>query len=293
MKKYLLNIICFTLLLVLLNIPLTILSNRLLKYNDYKKVSLNFNSYLFADSHGVPLKNNTEKFGVFNFSAGSESYYDMKRKLGYLLKHTKIDTVYISVDDHTLSPYRENTNNLDLSHYFTAKADYNNFYDFFRDNMKYHICFFQPRRGIVVRGWLYRKVTKLISDNKNQSQIVPWHKMKREQRVKLMENRITYQFPSNLRSLKLQKALQEIIEMCNINNVTLIGVKFPLCKDYSKMTNDRTYGASEIFRENNLRVLDYTNVITEEDEYFSNQDHLNDTGGMAFVNLWLGNKTYK
>ena len=72
MKKFIKNITFFLLILVVLNVILWVAANKLY-YGEYLDYSLNFNSYLVCDSHGLPLKNYTEKYGVYNFSGGSDS----------------------------------------------------------------------------------------------------------------------------------------------------------------------------------------------------------------------------
>jgi hypothetical protein len=54
-------------------------------YDTYSIPSLKFDSYLLSDSHGEALSNYLEDYGIYNFSAGSDSYEDMYRKLEYLL----------------------------------------------------------------------------------------------------------------------------------------------------------------------------------------------------------------
>ena len=125
MRKFIIKTIYFSFILIIINVILNHYGNNIY-LNNYKNYSSKFNSFLLADSHGLPLKNYTEKNGVYNFSAGSDSYFDMKRKINFLLTQTKVDTIYITVDDHTLSPYREKTNNLDRSIYFSTINDYSN-----------------------------------------------------------------------------------------------------------------------------------------------------------------------
>ena len=86
MHKFLIKFFYFSIVLIITNTLLNHFGNKvyLAKYLNY---SLNFNSFLLSDSHGLPLSNNTEKNGVYNFSASSDSYFDMKRKINLFPKN--------------------------------------------------------------------------------------------------------------------------------------------------------------------------------------------------------------
>ena len=70
MKSFLKANFYFLIVLIIINVVFSFLINALYAGN-YKDHSLDFDSYLLADSHGVSLKNFTEKYGIYNFSEGS------------------------------------------------------------------------------------------------------------------------------------------------------------------------------------------------------------------------------
>ena len=122
---------------------------------DYENVDLQFSSFLLADSHGTPIGDFSEEYNVHNFSGQSDSYLDMERKLNYLLRNTDVSTIYISVDDHTLSPTRENQNNLDRSVYFTNPSDFSNYFDYFNERyLKYYLTFLNERYSLVIKNFI-------------------------------------------------------------------------------------------------------------------------------------------
>lgn len=63
----------------------------------------------------------------------------------------------------------------------------------------------------------------------------------------------------------------------------LIGLKFPLSKEYISAIENLTYGAEEVFKKYRLPIFDYEKIFIEEPEYFENQDHLNELGGSELV----------
>ena len=96
-------------------------------FKGYYEYSLAYDTYILADSHGLVLENDSEIYGAYNFSAASDSYIDMLRKIKYLARNTNIQKVYITVDHHTLSPYRERINNTDRSTFYSTSEDYDSY----------------------------------------------------------------------------------------------------------------------------------------------------------------------
>ena len=95
------------------------------------------------------------------------------------------------------------------------------------------------------------------------------------------------QFPTKNKSLKLEKTLMEIIDLCKTNGIELIGLKFPVSKTYLKIVGQRNYGADQLFISNGLKVIDQESTFIDNDGYFGDQDHLNPKGGEAFVEKLL------
>ena len=93
MKKFILNIILFGLCLLLVNKTLFSIQKQFY-LEPYGKFELKYQTYLLADSHGEPLKNFTEEYGIFNFSMGSDSYLDMLRKIKFLILIQILNSVW-------------------------------------------------------------------------------------------------------------------------------------------------------------------------------------------------------
>jgi hypothetical protein len=252
------------------------------KYNrKYREYSTSYNSYLFADSHGSPLT--SEKYGVYNFSIAAESYLDMERKINFLIhvKKVRIDTLYITVDDHTLAPRKERSNNLDRSIYYATRQDFETIYDYIK--YKYVLAYFvifQPKFRLIVRKAVWTKIRKLVNSKQKTQK-------KREMSLEQFYNS---RFGEREISKELTKSLLRIIGTCKERNIILIGIKFPLRQDYVKLMEvkgNKSYGADSIFKSTNIPVMDYKKIFNSHDELFSNQDHLNVLGGRKFAKLLL------
>mgnify|MGYP000406604071 CR=1 FL=1 len=279
MKKFYQNIFFFTVLILIVNFLLLKIADDLY-FRKYEKVDLSYNTYLMSDSHGHTLGNLTENFGIYNFSAGSESYFDIYRKVKFLINHSKIDKLLITVDDHTLSMYRESKNNLDRSAFFYELDLKNNFNESLKSLENKFV-----KRYFVLSNIKARDViklyfnSKLIKKNIVKKDWEDWsHKKQKESSI----NRFNFQF-SYKKSNMLTSSLQEIINLCKNNNIELIGIKFPLTKEYISILGDNSFGADNIFESNNIRVINFKKIYLKNDEYFRDQDHLNRKGSIEFV----------
>ena len=290
MKPFLQQLGKFLAVLLLLNILLYFISKQLY-FKDYHDYSLNYKSYLFADSHGAPLEQSTQAFGVYNFSAKSDSYFDMVRKLRFLVRNTKIDTVYLTADDHTLSPYRESANNMDGSEFYLSRSDYPNYYEYWKNQYLIpHVIFLQPKALSVIRIFIFSEIKKLMGGKKSDKRngISEWMQLNEKERKEKSRVRANEQFPPGEPSEKLSTTLAEIIQICKENKIVLIGVKFPLTADYIQAQGSKSFKAEEVIRTAGFEVQDFTEVFKDNSDCFENQDHLNEAGGKKFVKEWLG-----
>jgi len=288
MRKFIKHSLLFLLILLGIN-TIIYFAGRSLYFGDYSNVSTSFRSYLLADSHGLPLKNLTEKYGVYNFSAGSDSYFDMYRKVVYLIKNTRVDTIYITADDHTLGEYRENNNNSDRSVVYSEPGQFDSYYHYVKDRyIKHYIALFQPKLRYIIRSYMVSKLKATVQSNKqwpSNNKQSTWKAINNDERIKLSQRRSHTQFPDDKNSVNLEQDLTAIIKICKQNNIELIGVKFPLTAEYVKVTANKSYGADRVLKLNGYKALDFSKLYSGNSEYFADQDHLNEVGGRYFVNF--------
>ncbi|NOR45515.1 MAG: hypothetical protein GQ534_08005 [Candidatus Delongbacteria bacterium] len=77
--------------------------------------------------------------------------------------------------------------------------------------------------------------------------------------------------------------MNEIVELCKQKNIEIIAIKFPLAKDYLIEVDGRNYGADAYFAKLGIKTFDFSQIYIDHDEYFANQDHLNELGGEIFA----------
>jgi hypothetical protein len=280
MRKFIKKCLLFAICIWVFNLPLYLLGEYLY-LKGYKKHSLTFRSYLLADSHGLPLSTLLEESGIYNFSAGSESYHDMKRKLSFLIHNTKVDTVVITINDHTLSSYREKSNNLDRSIYYSTKEDYNNYYTFFKAKVSSNVSLLQPKKSKIIFEHVKTNVANLFKGNRINSQIKieQWGDLTLEDKKIFALRRFNEHFEGTFYSEELFKELDDIIEICKRKQIVLIGVLFPLSKEYLDLLGECENEAVKLFEKKGLMVLDFKKKFQDDSTLFFNQDHLNLEGG--------------
>jgi hypothetical protein len=289
MKRFCYNIFIFFTIILLFNgiLFLFAISEYYIGYE--KRPAKSFGAFILSDSHGLPIGDFSEKYNVFNFSAGSDSYFDIKRKISYLLENGyNVDTIFITVDDHTLSPYREKVNNLDRSSIYSSPIEYENQYEFLKEKyVKYYLPIFQPKISSLFKSYLKAKLKVIYQPNKNSLNEKVWSDRPEDDRIKGAENRMKSQFPADNKSKRLERTLLEIIHLCQINEIELIGIKFPLSSSYLKVLDSKSYGADELLTSKGLHVKDNKEIFKDNPEYFADHDHLNSKGGEIFTKRLL------
>lgn len=285
MKKFFKKLAIFALPLVALNIVFFIYIEKTY-VNKYKKPDLSYDKFLIADSHGEYMGPSLEKYGIYNFSYSSDSYFDMKRKVKYLLEENKnLKTIYITADDHTLSQYRERSDNRARSLIFAGREDFDSGYDYFvQKYLSRYIVFFNPNHAeylfAMAKAELYKIVKK---DEVKMARMKNWSLLNEDKRNANSVKRMHTQFDAPTASKILKSNLIDIVNMCREKGVEVVGIKYPLSGDFLNVVGDKSYGAASVLDSLNVKVHDYKNVFKDRDDYFSDQDHVNAEGAKAFA----------
>lgn len=273
MKKFILKILLFSSLLLIINLIFKKILNEIY-FKEYYQVNLNKEIYLLSDSHGHALGSfNDEK--IYNFSMGSDSYLDMKNKLIFLIRKSKIKTIIMTSDDHTLSPYRDNYNNEDRSSYFKSREDYSNILEFFKKKYLYqNLVLLEPRYGTLLNKYL----KSLLFPSHSADDPNTWNNTSEIVKNQKSSERFNHQFAYSKPSDKLEEALLDIFRICRNNGIKIIGVKFPLSKQYNNVLGEKSFHAETLFNKKNIKVYNFNEKKFQKDHYFKNQDHLNKNG---------------
>ena len=251
-------------------------------FQSYDEVDLKYNTYLFSDSRGNPFKS-LKEYDVYNFSASSESYLDIERKLNYLLaNNVQIHTAYLNVDAHALSGYREDLNNNDKSLIYVTLDANGNFYNHFVDNIiPRHIVFLNKKYNAFLYWKYFFKEDKPIVERKK------WLDKSENEKIALSKSRFHRQYNEFNGSKMLENSLSKILYLCNTNNIKLIGIKYPLVKEYQPLIVNHPLEKKmdSILVANKIEVLRFTRDTTFLESDFENKDHLNSKGAKKLADL--------
>lgn len=292
MKKFFKKLAIFALPLVVLNIVFFIYIEKTY-VNKYKRPDLSYDKFLIADSHGEYMGPSLEKYGIFNFSYSSDSYFDMKRKVKYLLAENKnLKAIYITADDHTLSQYRERSDNRARSLVFTGQEDFDSNYDYFiQKYLSRYIVFFNPNHAEYLFAMAKAEIYKIVKkDEVKMARMKNWALLSEDKRIANSVKRMHTQFDAPAASKTLNNDLIDIVKMCRERNVEVIGIKYPLSGDFLDVVDDKSYGAANLLDSLGVKVHDYKHVFKDRDDYFSDQDHVNGNGAKAFAQKLMESK---
>lgn len=248
---------------------------------------MQYDSYLFGDSHSLSLGQDINKYNVYNFSVGRDSYFDIERKIKFLLEKQKIKTIYLSVDDHNLSPYRETANNMTKSEFYCRQRDYNSTLEYFYNQyFKRYFVLFNPEINVALRNF----IKNIFRNDKVELKNENWCSLPLSKRVIESNKRFRDQFSSGNKSQTLTLSLLRIVEICKTHRINLIGIKFPLAKEYLQVIGHKSYRADSVLLRKNIPVLDFKEGIITDCSDFLNQDHLNYKGAQKLIKVIFKNK---
>ncbi len=292
MKKFLIKTGLFTTGFILLNLILYVFVFHDLLYEKYlvnKEELWKYNIFLFSDSHGVVMKQESlEKAGVFNFSFGSDSYRDMYFKLNYLIENGIIpEKILLTADDHTLSNYRRHLNNRKRSVWY---ADYKTYSQFYPSSYLTYFLIKYPERFLPMlnpdnAGLFNKQFGNMLNSymQNNDVNTITWLEMKNKKRLSIEKKKV--QFKDEKSSEEISYALLAILELCQRNNIEVTGLKFPISGPYIKVLEGTSYHADSIFMKKSIPIMDYQKVYMDNDSLFNDPDHLNGAGAIRFAEI--------
>ena len=192
--------------------------------------------------------------------------------LEYVLESgADIDTVILTVDSHTLSPYREVSNNDQYSSLLS-------------DKLKIYFPIVNSQYTTTLQKLLEIKIKSMIWNKEPSDTISTWADLSELEKNAAINSRLKGQFPKGKLSSDLRNDLLNIIEMCKEEGIILYGIRFPLVPQYSALVEEKDYGAPKTCENNGIPILDYQN-ISLADLFYSYQDHLNYSGGHELLKL--------
>ncbi|MCW8879478.1 MAG: hypothetical protein OQJ89_14120 [Kangiellaceae bacterium] len=282
MKKFIKNGLKLFLIVLVINIALLILVTPGY-FSPYQKYKLDYSTYILADSHGLAINDYAEEFGIFNFSAASDSYSDMARKFKFLLENSDVKRVILTVDDHILSPYRDKHNNNDRSVIYLNASEVTSNYSLTKEWIQRYFVLLNSKVRDYLMSFLKAQVKTVLKKKTNKDKM-SWAQMDLSTRRAIAQTRYALQFNYKAYSSIMQNHFKEIVEICKRKDIEVIGMRYPLSKVYLELVDDDKE-VLKLADDLKIRVLDFKRAFEDKPEYFMNQDHLNREGGRALANL--------
>ncbi len=280
MKKFLKNCSKLLVLFLLINLILLLIVTPGY-YLPYEKYKPDFSTYILSDSHGLAINDYAEEFGIYNFSAASDSYSDMLRKLNYLISNNKkVDQIILTIDDHVLTPYRDKHNNNDRSIVYESPSELFSNYSNFKEWLQRYVVLLNPKARDYLASFFKSEVKKIIQKNdSNKNQL--WSEMDLSSRQKIALERYNLQFNYQTSSETMKAYFKKIIYLCEKNDISVVGIRYPLSKVYLDLVDRNDEEIESLIDELNIKVIDFKYAFKNNSDYFFNQDHLNRKGGKA------------
>ena len=294
MRKFLLDFAIVLFLLLVLNVIIYQFIIYPLVYEKYEEPSEHltnssaYKDYILADSHGWELTKHKdyiiERFksdSIFNFSYASDSYGDILVKLHWLINNNiEIDQIVLSLDDHMISKRSNNRNRTII--YSNAKLHkeiYNvsPFKYYYYYVKKYLPLFNASNQKLIVE---YLKAKLIVNDIAYQE---PWSSQNNAVKKKAVNRRLRTFFPKNKFEVNelLNENLQQIVELCDKNNISILGLKFPLDSVMIHEMERKFYldSVETIFNKMNVnsKILNFQRSLSNANMFYD-ADHINIVG---------------
>lgn len=296
MQKFIKNIAIVIGLFAILNYIIYLsLTNKLI-YKDYEsyKVDLletEYSTLIFADSHGWSLTKESEQLkqrlrsnGIYNMSYGSDSYGDILAKITWIINNNiQCHTIILSVDDHMLTKHASNKYRTIA---YTSASSFSNIYNSNKASYYYYwlIRYFPtlyPSNQQLITTFLKSK-TPLVSKANDDMEMLSQQK-KEINITKKVENF----FPSMSFKPKKQlyNNLKAITEICENNNIEIIGIKFPIDPFMNALYSKIKVLDSVKLIASRFRVSSFLNYQTSFNSplLLGNEDHVNVLGAELIV----------
>jgi hypothetical protein len=145
--------------------------------------------------------------------------------------------------------------------------------------LTYYVAGFQPDVRYLFWNYIVSKAKRLLRGDAQTGLVQAWSDLSDKERNEKAASRKIKQFSGENSSRELTTRLEEIIALCNEYKIKLVGVKFPLSKEYFCLIGNSNYGADKILKSHNVPILNYKELFMKEPKCFADQDYLSDLGG--------------
>jgi hypothetical protein len=282
MKRFLIHVALFLVLLAAISLALTLLNRMFLLSTDVRSIDLNKNILVLGDSHSKYAVNDSVFIESANFSQDADSYFYTYYKLKYFLEaNPQIDSVYVSFSRHNLHESIEKRWLLSPEHLATRihlylpLLEWSDFWFLFTE---------MP--GETLSGFLTQIRSPFILASRGSRAFGGFEKLSqnnlKEELNALQLGELGEEYQSfEVSDLEISY-LERIISHCERNNVKLFLLGTPI----HRSLHDRCQELTD-FRMTNYETIPFLDYRTLdlEDECFGDLVHLSPKGADYFTRL--------
>ncbi|GHV08409.1 hypothetical protein AGMMS50229_16780 [Campylobacterota bacterium] len=277
MKQFIIKLGIFAALVLTVNMLLFVAVYRANYSNLYRNdfEGEKFSSFLLGSSDAESMGNIMEEYGIYNYGAArKQSYQNMQDKLEYMLfNKIAIDTIYLSISDYAISVLHDASP--DRAYDMRIRKNYSNSFEYINDRYIKYFAVLMNSYALAGTAILYRGTVLQSPPPRRFSE---WSD---EEQILAVESAANWY---SARSKDMTQALVNILEICQENNITVIGLKYPYATRSVEML-DR-HGGDDIMKQYGVRILDYRKLFVGHDDYFNDQVHMNQEGKQEFVKVF-------
>ena len=127
--------------------------------------------------------------------------------------------------------------------------------------------------------------------SQNEKTAATWPKLTQAQRNTIAQKRIESQLKEPIVHDEMVYAFDRLISFCKQNDIKLIGIKYPLSREYRNLLKKYEIDkVDEVYRSRRNRFMfinDYHELFNESPQYFNDSDHLSLEGSNKFTSMLI------
>jgi len=275
--------------------------------NRFREEETNPELVFLGDSHpAIDIKSEFLPRRFHNFSYPGENWRSMSLRARLAMAEKKdLKFLVIPLDYHLFSVYRARDEYFTDFLPFFQLEDIRDIYrpsgvTLFKARVSAILPLVSPGNRQRLRKVTGEDLTALLAGTENEKAIAideygglfhtqerVWPEVPSWQKKEDLKDRIEKHFLAPVVDQRLVGVFDEFLRRAEVRGIKVIGVRFPLSNDYQaaapeggRAEVEEVYAQKKFFG-----VLDYRNLFSGHEEYFTDPDHLNSEGGNVFTKV--------
>lgn len=236
-----------------------------------------------GDSHVETIKLLDLSSNVGNLAYGADGVDEMYIKVLTMLKLNKqLEHIFIATEPQIFSDV-DSPNSTFLNKYLLQIEDTLNVYNKSKLNL---ITEKLPLLNDSYISYFMNEIYTSFKPEDDSKNGIEWSQRSNEERVEIATKTGKSDHSSVMSNKTLKETYRIIVEACKLNNIKVVGIRFPVNENYiNQCSKDDLKEVDDFIETLNLDYnLDYSTLYSNP-EYFDDEDHLNETGIEKFSKI--------